>query len=275
MKVGDKVKVKSWEEILKTLNKGYNCLESCKDGEATYFKESMFQYVNLIGTISKIDKGTGNIEIKSKDWSCPWWWHPSWLELIPEESDYLNDGSIEQRSLCLALIRQAMSGNEPNLNIFTPNEPCNAKDAGGFYYADFPEDSWFRTIAKNFPNWPCLKLKPEILEEAIKNCLSQHDLPYFKECVKENINRWFVFNYTEKPDFWYKVVYTLGTIPLETVKNTNIEQPIKEQKNEIKFQRRKSTVLRGTVPEGSQQSSGKCKATTCSGHLSYQVCSGR
>lgn len=188
---------------------------------------------------------------------------------------YLNNGSKEQRSLCLALIRQTMSGNEPNVSIFTPGTTCNTKSFGGFNYGDFTGDSWSSTIAKNIPDWPCLNLNPEILEEAIKNCLSQHNLPYFKECVKENINRWFVFNYTEKPDFWYKVAATLGTIHLGTVKNTNIEQPIKEQKDEIKFQRKKGCILRGTVPEGNQQSSRKRQTATCSGHLGYQVCTGR
>ena len=199
------------------------------------------------------------------------------------KNEYLNDDSIKQRSLCLALIRQVMSGNEPHLSIFTPGTTCDTKSSGGFNYRDFPEDDWYRTIAKNIPDWPCLNLKPEILEEAIKNCLSQHNLQYFKAYVKYNINCWFIFNNTEKLDFWYKVADTLSsipldrssTLPLETVKDTNIEQPIKEQKDEIKFQRKKASVLRGTVPEGNQQSSGKCKATTCSGYLSHQVCTGR
>lgn len=277
MKVGDKVRVKSREEILKTLDEDYRCIHPNKDeSHHINFNDLMFDYTDLIGTISKIANTTGNVQIKfTNQTSSLWWWHPSWLELIPEESDYLNDGSIEQRSLCLALIRQVMSGNEPNLNIFTPNEPCNVKDEGGFYYGDFPEDGWFRTIAKNIPDWPCLNLKPEILEEAIKNCLSQCGLQYFKDCVDCNISIWFVYSGTEKCDFWRKVAKTLDTTHLEPIKDTNIEQPYKTKENEIKFQRRKSTVIRGTLPEGNQQSSGKCKATTCSGHLSYQVCSGR
>ena len=140
-----------------------------------------------------------------------------------EETTYLNNGSIEERSLCLALIRQAMSGNEPHLNIFTPNTACNRKDAAGFNYEHFPEDGWHKTIAKNIPEWPCLNLKPKILEEAIKNCLSQHDLQHFKICVIFNINHWFVFSKTEKEDFWCKVAGILK-YNSETVKDTNIEQ---------------------------------------------------
>lgn len=194
-------------------------------------------------------------------------------------NSYFNDGSKEQRSLCLALIRQVMSGNEPDVEHLRPynDSAFPNKIHRGFFYDDYPQDRWIydTRIAENIPDWPCLNLKSEILEEAIRNCISQHNLPYFKECVKENINRWFIFNYTEKPDFWYKVVATLGTIHLGTVKNTNIEQPIKEQKDEIKFQRKKGCILRGTVPEGNQQSSRKRQTATCSGHLGYQVCTGR
>lgn len=195
-----------------------------------------------------------------------------------EETTYLNNGTIEQRSLCLALIRQVMSGNAPDVeHLRHYNEPVfPSKAHGGFMYCDYSQDKWIHgKIADIIPYWTCLNLKPEILEEAIRNCISQHNLPYFKECVKENINRWFIFNYTEKPDLWYKVAVTLSSIPLETVKDTNIEQPIKEQKNEIKFQRKKGCILRGTVPEGNQQSSRKHQTATCSGHLGYQVCTGR
>ena len=191
------------------------------------------------------------------------------------KNEYLNDDSIKQRSLCLALIRQVMSGNEPHLSIFTPGTTCDTKSSGGFNYRDFPEDDWYRTIAKNIPDWPCLNLKPEILEKAIKNCLSQHNLQHFKHYVSYNINSWFIFDDTIKPDFWYDVARTLNRHS-KKVKDTDIEQPFnKVQKDEIKFQRKKGCVLRGTVPEGNQQSSGKCKATTCCGYLSHQVCSGR
>lgn len=278
MKVGDKVKVKSREEILKTLDEDYRCIHPNKDESHINFNDLMFDYTNLIGTISKIAKSTGNIQIKFTNQTLLWWWHPSWLELIPKESDYLNDGSIEQRSLCLALIRQVMSGNKPNVEYLrhysSPAFP--GKIHNGFFYCDYTQDKWKSDtkIAENIPDWPCIKLKPEILEEAIKNCLLQHDLEYFKSGVISNINSWFIFSATENEDFWYDVTRTLNHHS-KTVKETNIEQPYKTKENEIKFQRRKSTVLRGTVPEGSKQSSGKCKATTCCGHLSYQVCTGR
>ena len=196
-----------------------------------------------------------------------------------EETTYLNNGSIEQRSLCLALIRQVMSGNNPNVEYLRHdnNSAFPIKIHNGFSYNDYPQDRWIydTRIAENIPDWSCIKLKPEILEEAIRNCLSQRNLQYFKEYVEYNISSWFIFSDTEKCDFWYKVARILHTTHVETVKDTNIEQPIKEQKDEIKFQRKKGCVLRGTVPEGNQQSSGKRQTATCSGHLGYQVCTGR
>ena len=263
--IGTKVRIKSWEEIQETLDKEDKC-------NGLYFNPEMKNYC---GTVSKVlSQGTNRYLLNT---AKRFFWVSEWFNVVTE-SDCLNDGSIEQRSLCLALIRQTMLGNKPDVEHLWhyskaafPN-----KIHRGFFYDDYPQDRWIydTRIAENIPDWPCLNLKPEILEEAIKNCLSQHDLHFFKEYVEDNINCWFIFNKTKKPDFWFEVAEVLKHNP-GTSKDTNIEKPYKIKENEIKFQRRKSTILRGTVPEGSQQSSGKCKATTCCGYLSYQVCSGR
>ena len=194
-----------------------------------------------------------------------------------EVNIYFNDGSIEQRSLCLALIRQTMSGNEPDVEYLRhySYQAFPSEIHKGFNYMDYPQDRWtfIERIAENIPDWPCLNLKPEILEEAIRTCLSQHNLNYFKAVVNDYIGVWFVFHQTGKYNFWYGVSDALKQSS-NTSKEINIKQPIKTQKDEIKFQRKKGRVLRGTVPEGNQQSSGKCKTATCSGHLGYQICSG-
>ena len=258
--IGTKVRIKSWEEIQKTLDE-----EGRYDG--LYFNPTMKDHCGKVCNI--LSHSSGFYQLNDPGSS---YWAQKWFDVI-EYADYLNDGSIEQRSLCLALIRQVMSGNEPHLSIFTPGTTCNTKSSGGFNYEDFPKDNWYRTIAENIPDWPCLNLKPEILEEAIKNCLSQHDLEYFKKWKSFNISSWFIFNRTEKSDFWYEVAgikHNPGTS-----KDTNKEQPYKTKKDEIKFQRKKGCILRGTVPEGNQQSSGKCKTTACCRHLSHQVCTGR
>lgn len=64
MKVGDKVKVKSREGILKTLDKDYRCIHPNKDESHINFNDLMFDYTDLIGTISKIANTTGNVQIK-------------------------------------------------------------------------------------------------------------------------------------------------------------------------------------------------------------------
>ncbi len=200
------------------------------------------------------------------------------MECDQVKTTYLNNGSIEQRSLCLALIRQVMSGNEPDVEHLWHYSKAvfPTKIHRGFFYDDYPQDRWIydTRIGENIPDWPCLNLKPEILEEAIRNCLSQRNLNYFKKIVFNNISSWFTFQSTEKEDFWYNVSDALKQFS-NTSKEINIEQPYKIKENEIEFQRKKGCVLRGTVPEGNQQSSGKRQTATCSGHLGNQVCTDR
>lgn len=268
---GTKIRIKSISEIKRTLDVRSVC-------KGIYFLPEMYHYCdNVCWTVNHLNNGGYQIK-QSK--ILPYTWLPEWFDVIDDRpSKYLNDGSIKQRSLCLALIRQTMVGNPPDLSLL-----INSKDGafpatsnGGFNYKDFKNDIWnySKKIAENIPDWSCLKLKPEILEEAIQTCLFyQHDSGHFKECLSKDIDCWFMFDKTGKSEFWYEVTRELES-DSQISKEINIEQPIKIQENEIKFQRKKASILRGTVPEGNQQSSGKCKTTTCSGHLSYQVCSGR
>lgn len=280
MKVGDKVKVKSWEEILKTLNKRYYCLEPCKDGEATYFnKEGMFQYVNLTGTISRIDKETGNIEIKSEDWRCPWWWRPCWLELIPEELDVDKDCSSKWLIFCM--IFQYLSGNCPNPNIFkylfTPN-----KEDGGFNFKDFEYD--FFGIQKErvlFPNWPILNIPLDeayvILEHCYKYETSKKNLEFFTHSIDSIIFSGFPWNCTpEGVDYWddRSKYYHVSISKEESGTLKNIITQIKTENYENKLQRKKSIVIRGTVPEGSITCGRKRKTSIAVGYLSNSVCIG-
>lgn len=266
LRSGTKIKIKSQEEIQKTL-------DSTRRRDGVYFNSNMSVCCGKTFTIQdKSTYGTDAYELKETNYI----WSLKWFDIIDEKSEYFNNGSIEEKSLCLALIRQTFSGNNPDLKqlvksgiIFYPNS-----SVGGFNYLDFRDDKWNGLVAENIPDWPCINLKPEILEEAIKNCLSQYNPDYFRGVVTKNISLWFSFNKTGKENFWYEIAYALKHCSEES-KEINIEQPIKTQENEIKFQRKKGRVLRGTVPEGNQQSSGKCKTATCSGHLSNQVCIGR
>ena len=170
MKVGDKVKVKSWEEILKTLNENFCCTNLNKDSGCVYFnKRDMSLCIDLTGTISEINKGTGNVQIKFKEQNCIYYWHPSWLELIPEGGDYW----------------------------------------------DYQSKHYQGSISK----------------EELKTALTQTDIKY-------------------------------------------LETQIKTENYENKLQRKKSTVIRGTVPEGSVTCGRKRKTSIAVGYLSNSVCIG-
>ena len=286
MKVGDKVKVKSWEEILKTLNKEYYCTNLNKDEGVIYFnKEGMFQYVNLIGTISKIDKTTGNIEIKFKDQAYTWWWHPSWLELIPKELDVDKDCSSKWLIFCM--IFQYLSGNCPNPSIFkymlTPT-----KKEGGFDFKDF--EYHFINIQKGYvplPDWPILNIPLDeayvILEHCYKYGKSKKDLEFFTYDVSTIIFGGFPWiDVPEMNEYWnYRYVYYKEMTSNEKLKisltQTDIkylETQIKTENYENQLQRKKSDLVRGTVPEGNIICGRNRKATVSLGHLSHKVCSG-
>lgn len=280
MKVGDKVKVKSWEEISKTLNEEYYCLNPCKDGELTYFnKEGMFKYVNLTRTISKIDDNTGNICINFAGWTGTWWWHPCWLDLISEELTVDKDCSPKWLIFCM--IFQYLSGNCPNPNIFkyfsTPT-----KEDGGFNFSNFKYN--FPNLQKEkvpFPDWPILNLPLDeaykILEHCYKYGTFKKDLEFFTYEVSTIVFGGFCWNDTPEGDeYWNdRFTYYKGPVSkeeLDTLKN--ITTQIKTENYENKLQRKKSIVIRGTVPEGSITCGRKRKTSIAVGYLSNTVCIG-
>lgn len=286
MKVGDKVKVKSCEEILKTLNSDYCCINPDKNGHIVYFdKGSMFQYVNLTGTISKIDDTTGNILINFIDSPCIWWWHPCWLDLIPEE--LIVDKYCSSKWLIFCMIFQYLSGNCPNPSIFKYMSTPPKKD-GGFNFRDFKYD--FLNLQKEkalFPDWPILNLPLDeayvILEHCYKYGTNKKDLGFFTYKVSTIVFSGFPWNSTpEGEDYWnYQSKYYKGSISKEELKKlltqTDIkylETQIKTENYENKLQRKKSIVIRGTVPEGSITCGRKRKTSIAVGYLSNSVCIG-
>lgn len=261
MKVEDTIRIKSLQEIKETLNGDGLC-------EGVFFSESMHKYCDTLCTISYVDSHKALYYMKENSFT----WIKKWLSPV-DEFVYLNDGSIKQRSLCLALIRQAMSGNLVNLKIFLDVSSTDGaiadKQLGGFNFRDYPQDDWKIDIARNIPDWPCLQLKPEVLEEAIHNCLIQHGLQYLEQTLGLNLTSWFTFAKTGKENFWFRV-----SKKLNSALNNKIEQPLKQTKNETELQRKKASVIRGDLPEGSEQRSGKSKASVVCGHLCYNICIG-
>lgn len=285
MKVGDKVKIKSWEEILKTLDKEYYCLIPHEDGQSTYFnREGMFQYVNLTGTISEIHSN-GNFKLRIKDRICSWWWDPSWLDLIPEE--LTADKNCNPKWLIFCMIFQYLSGNCPNPNIFkrfsTP-----LKEAGGFNFSNFEYD--FIDIHREkvpFPDWPILNLPLDeayvILEHCYKYGTLKKDLKFFTHDVSTIILDGFSWSNTPEGDEYWNNRFKdyKRSISKEELKKlltqTDIkylETQIKTENYENKLQRKKSIVIRGTVPEGSITCGRKRKTSITVGYLSNSVCIG-
>ena len=285
MKVGDKVKVKSREEILKTLNKDYRCTHPNKDESHINFNDLMFDYTNLIGTISKIANTTGNVQIKFTNQTSLWWWHPFWLELIPEELDI--DKDCNPKWLIFCMMFQYLSGNCPNPSIFkylfTPT-----KEDGGFTFPDFEYD--FLNIQKGnvpFPDWPILNIPLDeayvILEHCYKYGSSKKDLKFFTKDISTIIFGGFSWSDTPEGDVYWndRFIYykemTLNEklkIPLTQTDIKYLETQIKTENYENKLQRKKSDLVRGTVPEGNIICGRKRKATVSLGYLSHKVCSG-
>lgn len=285
MKVGDKVKIKSWEEISKTLNEECYCRKPCKDGKLIYFnKEGMLRYVNLTGTISEIHSN-GNITLKIKDRIYGWRWHPSWLDLIPEE--LIVDKDCSSKWLIFCMILQYLSGNHPNPSIFkyfsTPR-----KEDGGFNFRDFEYD--FLNIKKGnapFPDWPILNLPLDEAYKILEHCYiyesCKKSLDFFTFEVSTIICGGFPWTSTpEGDDYWsYQYKYYEGSISKEKleevtkqIKSETLTTQIKTENYENKLQRKKSIVIRGTVPEGSITCGRKRKTSIAVGYLSNSVCIG-
>ena len=286
MKVGDKVKVKSWEEILKTLNKDYRCIHLNKDGGRISFnQDTMFNYTNLIGTISNINNTTGNIQIKFTNQVAYWWWHPSWLELIPEELDV--DKDCNSKWLIFCMIFQYLSGNCPNPSIFKYMLTPTKKD-GGFDFKDF--EYHFINIQIGYvplPDWPILNIPLDeayvILEHCYKYGTTKKNLEFFTLDVSTILFGGFPWNSTpEGGDYWSsQSKYYQEFISKEELKTAltqtdvkYLETQIKTESYENKLQRKKSIVIRGTVPEGSITCGRKRKTSIAVGYLSNSVCIG-
>ena len=144
---GTKVKVKPFTDIEKTLNNDNYC-------GRIWFAPPMKTFCERE---SKIENGLEEDSAYILD-GIPWNWHEKWFDVIDESTNYLNDGLIEQRSLCLALVRQAMSGNTPDTAVLKglnkESEAFSNALVGGFHYRNYPQDGWIpsKKIAKNIPN---------------------------------------------------------------------------------------------------------------------------
>ena len=129
-------------------------------------------------------------------------------------------------------------------------------------------------ISNPLPNWPILTLDIDfaelILTRIYEYSICEICLSTFTKSIDCIIN---CINWCETPegfDFWNtKFEYYYSNTDSKTLK-----QPNKKENHEIKLQRKKSTVIRGTVPEGSITRGRKRKVTITVGYLSNSVCIG-
>ena len=183
------------------------------------------------------------------------------------------------------MIFQYLSGNCPNPSIFkymsTPT-----KEDGGFNFSGFGYD--FRNIQQEkvpFPDWPILNLPLDeaytILEHCYKYGTTKKDLEFFTREVSSILLSGFPWDDTPEGDnYWeYRSKHYQGSISKEELKTSLTQQKIsttqiKTENYETKLQRKKSIVIRGTVPEGSITCGRKRKTSIAVGYLSNSVCIG-
>lgn len=254
---GTIIRIKSATEITKTLNAN----KCCKD---VLFAPDMYRYCGYTCSIYK--HNSNGIYLVNEEGPNQWNWVPEWFDIVQKPDDFWNNKSIEQRSLCLALYRQALSGNMPCIEkLDRGGSAFKIKMHGGFNYISFPEDNWgHNKIASNLPDWKWLNIKPKILERVLIILYNAH--ADFRT-LERNPN---------SPAFWfYDLVISKDNANFAAdFISKYLNKPIKTIEHENQLQRKKSDLVRGTVPEGNIICGRKRKASVGIGHLSNKVCSG-
>lgn len=256
-KVGDEVTIKSWEEIKVTLD------DSCNyKGDHISFVSSMHSDLGKTYKITEILEGLKNVRYQLNGW----WYVEDWIKPKEVSTKYSNNRIIF--FMCL----QLLSGNRPDKSIFKNRIPF--KHEGGFNWSEFQEKVSMQYTIDPLPNWPILTLDIDFAEliltrikEYSNDKISLNDLTgYISDIIY-----FIVWDQTpEGTDFWFeKWSYYNTSVNVEKLK-----QPYKIENHEIKLQRKKSTVIRGTVPEGSITRGRKRKVAITVGYLSNTVCIG-
>jgi len=260
-KVGDEVIIRSWEEIKKTL-----------DGEDYYINDSIVFAPLMHGDVGKTYKITKIISASKypRYLLNDWWYVEDWIK--PKEIK----SRFSDKHLIFYMCLQLLSGNKPNYRILKDRVPF--KDQGGFNWHEFSDKLSMDFATQPCPNWPILTLDIEFAELLLTRmykypCSSLIDIDYFKKPISHLIDDIIWSETPEGFGFWKeKYQYYKSKSNSEILENQ--KQPNKIENHEIKLQRKKSTVIRGTVPEGSITRGRKRKITITVGYLSNSVCIG-
>lgn len=254
-KVGDEVTIKSWEEIKVTLD------------DASYYIKGT---IGFTGAMHKDLEKTYKIKDINSNTKYPrylindWWYVEDWIKPKKVASVFT------KKHLILFMCLQLLSGNRPDKSIFTDRVPY--KHEGGFNPAYFIKELHMKFITGPLPDWPIFTLDIDFAELMLTRIyeypIGLIDLKNFTGSIPFIIGSIEWSNTPEGYDFWNArwEYYNSDTY------SKTLKQPNKKENHEIKLQRKKSTVIRGTVPEGSITRGRKRKVTITVGYLSNTIC---
>ena len=139
-------------------------------------------------------------------------------------------------------------------------------------YVEGTRDNWFLTIDRiNLYHLEPYRKNPKILYAFADNQVQQGN--------KRNIscplyNAFMLKKSLEGYDFWKNILTGKYLKSEESIKNSYKNQQTTQNNNnhEIRLQKQKATIIRGTRPEGSRICSSKHKASIRSGQISYTAC---
>lgn len=260
---GTKVRIKSREKINKTLNGNNIC-------NGVVFNTTMYTFCEQILTITT-HSSNGAYAVKESFYN----WRPEWFDVIENYKDF-EDGiwseSLEDQMLNLAMYHQVESGEDLNLSILVEciiaDDCFPAKSQGGFDYGYYFSEKWKsgRWWCENPPDYKWLNLKPKLVEKIIKEAVRQ-----------KSVNK--LNQYPEDPDVWFSWIISEDGINFwsnfHKKYQSNIKQTLTQnERNQIKLQRKKTSIRVGTVPEGCRVHGKGCKTSVRCRHLSYTARTG-
>ena len=255
---GTKVRVKSKEEINKTLTKDGYC-------NGVFFQNAMYALCGQTLTITT-HFSNGAYVVKESFYN----WRPEWFDVIEDHKDFQESiwsGSLEDQMLNLAMLHQVESGNNLDRALLeediSDDFAFSSKNYGGFDYGDYFSEEWKsgRWWCENPPDYKWLNLKPKFVEKIIKEAVKQHSVHRLKECPEDS-SAWFLWmNTDDGSEFWsnFHIQYQSNTKQILT----------QNERNQIKLQRKKTSIRVGTVSEGCRVHGKRCKTSVRSRHLSH------
>lgn len=255
---GTKVKVKSKEEINKTLDSDNTC-------NGVVFNHTMYAFCGQTLTLTAyFDNGAYSVKESFYNW------RPEWFDVIEEPDMDIWSDNPKDVFLNLAMLHQVRSGNPLDLFLLVEDLTTPAfsnRSSGGFNYADYPAEKWESGTHEcdNPPNYKWLKLKPEIVEKIIRAACKQKRLFKLIE-FHDDPCYWFTWSDTvEGSNYWgkFQQAYTSDS---QTLTNTT-----QNERNQIKLQRKKTAIRVGTVPEGHRVHGKRCKTSIRIRHLSHSA----